>query len=177
MVKSKTPQSLINLAYEVVEWMDGQRDAQFPFCDTYLMWNYSSRIPDLETYNCTFPYWRKHGNTIMEDISIQGTFKEQIAKILVVKGTERGIGLPYSKKAREAYYHIKGEPYSLISKQYRPLVETLEINDYKLFDYHSRGVTLFEMGAGRYSSSGNIWYHNVHMKKDDIVVYVRYEDE
>ena len=46
MVGSKTPQSLINLAHEVVEWMDGQRDAQFPFCDTYLMWNYSSSVPD-----------------------------------------------------------------------------------------------------------------------------------
>ena len=113
----------------------------------------------------------------MEDISIHGTFKETIAKIVVVKGTERGIALPYSKKAREAYYHIKGKPYALISKQYRPLVETLEINDYKLFDYHSRGVTLFDMGERRYSSSGNIWYHNVHIKKDDIVVYVRYEDE
>lgn len=177
MVGSKTPQSLIKLAHEVVEWMDGQRDAQFPFCDTYLMWNYSSKVPDLETYNCTFPYWREHGNTIMEDISIHGTFKEQIAKVLVVRGTERGIGLPSYNKNRESYYHIKGKPYNIISKRYKNLMDCLEINDYSLYDYNNRGVTLFDMGSGRYTSSGNVWYHNVHIEKDDIIVYVRYEDE
>ena len=83
------PQSITDLCNEVVEWMDPQRDAQFPFCDTYLMWHYFPPKYDIEVYNCTYPYWRTHGNTIMEDISTQGEFRETIEKIVIV--SKKGI--------------------------------------------------------------------------------------
>jgi hypothetical protein len=172
----KAPHSVINLAHEVVEWMDGQRDTQFPFSDTYLMWNYIPHI-DIETYNCTFPYWRRNHNTIMEDISLTGQFSETIARISVIKGTEKGICLPYPMTYRECYYIIKGTPPSIISKSYKRLVSVLDVPDYKLFDFPSRGVhyTPTEEGAGY--SSGNLWYQNVHLTEGDIVVYVRYHDK
>lgn len=169
------PQSIINLSYEVVEWMDGQRDSQFPFCDTYLMWHYFLNT-DLDTYNCTLPYWRKHGNTIMEDIATKGQFKETIEKIVVVKGTEKGICLPYYPRMRETFYIVKGNPPSLISKLYPSLVQNLEIIDYKLFDFGNKKIIYNQTHEGHGYSSGNIYFHNLHLSEGDIVVYVRFYD-
>jgi len=172
----KAPQSLINLAHEVTEWMDGQRDTQFPFCDTYLMWNYST-LPDMETYNCTLPYWRKHAKTIMEDISTTGTFRETIARIVVVKGTAKGICIPHNRKARETHYVIKGNPACLLSKYYMPLCNCLEVNDYKLYSFDSKNIVYTPTIEGRGYSSGNLYYQNVHLSEGDIIVYVRYHDK
>lgn len=172
----KAPHSVIKLAHEVVEWMDGQRDTQFPFSDTYLMWNYIPLV-DMETYNCTFPYWRENHNTIMEDISTTGQFRETIARISVIKGTEKGICLPYPMTYRECYYIIKGTPPSLISKSYKRLVSVLDIPDYKLFDFPNREVHYTPTEEGKGYSSGNLWYQNVHLTEGDIVVYVRYHDK
>ena len=171
-----TPQSIINLSHEVVEWMDGQRDSQFPFCDTYLMWHYFLDS-DLDTYNCTLPYWRKHGNTVMEDIATQGQFKETIEKIVVIKGTEKGICLPYYLKMRESYYIVKGNPASLISKSSSQLLVSLEVMEYKLIDWKKRGIIYNQTQEGHGYSSGNIYHHNLHLSKGDIVVYVRFYDK
>lgn len=169
-----TPPSLTKLAHEVVEWMDGQRDTQFPFCDTYLMWNHGE---GLLTYNCTFPYWREYGNTIMEDISITGSFREQIARIVVVKGTDKGIALPFEIPSRECYYIIKGNPPSIMSKNKDNLIRSLEVYEYKLYGWEQRKCVYEPTKQGKGYSSGNIWHQNLHINEGDIVVYVRYHDK
>lgn len=168
------PPSLTKLAHEVVEWMDGQRDTQFPFCDTYLMWNHE---PGYLTYNCTFPYWRKYGNTILEDISITGSFKEQIERVIVVKGTAKGIVLPSQRPARECFYIIKGNPPSIMSKKSNNLIRALEVHEYKLYGWKQRELAYEATKEGKGYSSGNIWFQNLHINEGDIVVYVRYHNK
>ena len=170
-------QSIVDLAHEVTEWMEGQRDTQFPFCHSYLMWHYFPPKTKIETYNCTFPYWRKHGNTIMEDISITGTFKEQIEKVVVVKGTKKGIMLPVLPRKRQQCFVINGNIDFLLAKEYVKLVGTLEVNDYKLFPFSERGLDHKRVPAGNHVSVGNLWNMNAHLKEGDMIVYVTHYDE
>ena len=171
-----TPISLQNLAHEVVEWMDGQRHSQFPFCDTYLMWQHFEEV-DITTYNCTLPYWRTHHNTIMEDISITGQLSEQIAEIVIVKGTKKGICLPNISPCRETYYIIKGNPPNILGKNWAKLVNTLEVHEYNLFSWKSRQLSYEKTIEGKGFSSGNVWFQNLHLQEGDIVAYVRYHNK
>jgi len=171
------PQSLTDLSLEVVEWMDSQRDAQFPFCDTYLMWHYFPPEYKIDVYNCTFPYWREHGNTIMEDISINGVFKETIEKIIVVRGTKKGIVLPTATKKRQAYYIVKGDTDIILGKSYQKLCQSLEVNDYKLNTWNARGLEWKPVKEGSVESVGNLWNMNVHIKEGDILIHVTYYDD
>ena len=50
-------------------------------------------------------------------------------------------------------------------------------NDYKLYDYKSKGIAYTPTIEGRGYSSGNIYYQNLHLSEDDIIVYVRYHDK
>lgn len=171
-------QSIVDLAHEVTEWMDGQRDKQFPFCDSYLMWHYFQPQYHIETYNCTFPYWRKHGNTIMEDISTTGIFKEQIERIVVVKGTSKGIMLPLMpQRKRQQCFVIKGDIDFLLCKEEQTLLQTLEVNDYKLFPWKSREIDYRLVREGDSISVGNLWNFNGHLKEGDILVHVTHYDE
>jgi len=172
-------QSIIDLANEVIEWMDGQRDSQFPFCDSYLMWHDFSgtKFNDIETYNCTFPYWREHGNTVMEDIMITGTFKEQIAKIMIVKGTEKGIMIPNHPACRQQTFVIKGDIDFILGKDPVRLLNTLEVNDYKLFPWASRKLDHKIVRKDGHISVGNLWNYNAHLKEGDIIVHVTHYDK
>ena len=171
------PQSITDLCNEVVEWMDPQRDAQFPFCDTYLMWHYFPPKYDIEVYNCTYPYWRTHGNTIMEDISTQGEFKETIEKIIIVRGTDKGIALPKAQKRRQAYYIVKGDTDIILGKSYQKLCQSLEVNDYKLNTWGNRSLEWKPRKEGDVESVGNLWNMNVHIKEGDILLHVTYYDD
>ena len=174
----KTPTSLVRLGNEVVKWMDGQRDSQFPWCDTYLMWHDFAADSNMTTYNCTFPYWREHGNTILEDISIKGSFKEQIEKVVIVKPTEKGIMLPAARKKRQSIFILKAEKGFIpiiLGKNYIELTQALEVTEYGLYSWKKNNYNkIFE---GDSFSSGNVWNFNAHFTKGDLVIYVSYHDE
>lgn len=175
----KTPKSLIKLGYEVTEWMDGQRDSQFPFCDSYLMWHYFPPERKLSTYDCTFPHWRKYGNHILEDISTTGTFKQEIEKVVIVRGTDKGIALPQHYLSREAFYVIKSVRDHIpliISKKKENLMSALEVHEYNLFSWAARDLTYNKLKEGEGMSTGNLFNMNVHLVKGDIIAHVRYYD-
>lgn len=174
------PKSLIKLGYEVTEWMDGQRDTQFPFCDTYLMWHYFPPETNLTTYNCTFPHWRKYGNHILEDISTTGAFKEEIEKVVIVRGTDKGIVLPSYPKCRQSYYVLKSVRNHIpliISKRSQNLIAALEVHEYNLYTWKSRGLTYNKIKEGEGMSTGNLFNMNVHLVKGDIIAHVKYYDK
>jgi hypothetical protein len=177
----ETPKSLINLGHEVVTWMDGQRDFQYPFCDTYLMWHHFLGKNTPEDYNCTFPYWRKHGNTVLEDISITGKFKEQIEKLVIIKGTNKGITLPNLGKARrQAWYVIHavdGHINAVVGKDEITILTALEVLEYKLHNWKNKNLNWNQVKEGEAICTGNLWNSNVHLKEGDIVAHVLYHND
>ena len=172
------PKSLAKLGTEVDKWMDGQRDSQFPWCDTFLMWHEFTPEKRMETYNCTFPYWREHGRTVLEDISIHGSFKEQIEKVVIVRPTERGFMLPNIVKKRDQIYILKAEKGKIpiiVGKDYTALTQMLEVTEYGLYDFKKNTLNMrFE---GEHISTGNIWTMNAHLVKGDLIAYVTHHDE
>jgi len=169
------PQSVTDLCNEVTTWMDGQRDQQFPFCDTYLMWQDFDQ--KLDRYNCTLPYWRKHGNTVMEDIAIKGDFKEEIRKIIIVKGTAKGIALPCPFKSRESYYVVKKDTNIVLGKSYNNVLHNLEVPDYKLYSWKSKELECHNVKEGTVFSTGNLFAMNAHIQEGAVFLYVKFKNQ
>jgi hypothetical protein len=113
----------------------------------------------------------------MEDISTQGAFKETIEKIVIIRGTDKGIALPKPQNSRQAYYIIKGDTDIILGKRYQKICQALEVNDYKLNTWASRGLEWCPKKEGEVESVGNLWNMNVHIKEGDILLYVTYYDD
>lgn len=168
MVK-EAPTPLIKLVRDVVKYMPPQKDSQFPFHDTWQMWK---RGP--EDYNCTYPLWQSLGKIIMEDLAYNTPHKSDVDKIVIIKSQGKGVCLPTMMKSMEELYLIDGEGVCLTSKSRDHLIMSLEINDYKLYNYGDRKLTKIDLDEGMGFCAGNLWYANLHLKEGATAVHVIY---
>lgn len=129
---------VVNLFKAVNEYKVWQHDNYFPFMDTFLF--YRSALTNKFGYDATMPEYFDNRAPILKWCAHCGQeWKQYLHQIIYVKQTDKGFHIP-NKDYNTIIVPVKGEITILRCESIRPLLDSMAVYDYDIYNWSRRGI-------------------------------------